>query len=70
MEGTSSIFTMSNYGRKINCSVTLLSPATISLISLNVGSTSGHGLLGHGSSHHGIFHKVGYKIDEIYYILK
>nr|CAH0110674.1 unnamed protein product [Daphnia galeata] len=39
VEGTSYVYTLSNHGRRLNCSVTTLFPASISLVSLDVGFT-------------------------------
>lgn len=40
VEGTSYVYTLSNHGRRLNCSVTTLFPASISLVSLDVGFTN------------------------------
>ena len=36
MEGTSDVYTLSNHGRRVNCSVTTLFPATVSLVGLGI----------------------------------
>jgi len=40
VEGTSDVYTLNNRGRPVNCSVTTLFPATVSVISLDVGVSS------------------------------
>merc|ERR1712137_1465636 len=40
VEGTSDIYTLTNRGRSVNCSVTTLFPASVSVISLDVGTSS------------------------------
>lgn len=66
VEGTSYVYTLNNYGRKINCSVTTLFPASVSLVAIDVGSTesnpmsrssSRHHLMTHRSASGGVVHK-------------
>lgn len=67
VEGTSYVYTLSNHGRRINCSVTTLFPATVSLVSLDVGfseqsrmsrTSSRHHLIAHRSNAGGVIHNV------------
>lgn len=58
VEGTSYVYTLSNHGRRLNCSVTTLFPASISLVSLDVGFTEQRRLSrGPSSRHHLITHR-------------
>jgi len=55
VEGTSDVYTLTNRGQLVNCSVTTLFPASVSVISLNVGASSPR----HPSFHSagGVLHK-------------
>ncbi|KAJ9601113.1 hypothetical protein L9F63_000692, partial [Diploptera punctata] len=37
LEGTSDVYTLRNYGKRVNCSLTTLYPASVKVLSLNVG---------------------------------
>jgi len=41
MEGISDVYTLRNYGKPVNCSLTMLYPAQVKILALGVG-------LGHG----------------------
>lgn len=41
LEGTSEVYTVRNYGRRSNCSLTALFPANVRVLSLSVGLALG-----------------------------
>lgn len=55
VEGTSDIYTLTNRGQPVNCSVTTLFPASVSVLSLNVGASSPRHSSFHSSA--GLMHK-------------
>lgn len=73
VEGTSYVYTLSNHGRRLNCSVTTLFPASISLVSLDVGLPEQQNRLGRLSPRHhliaqrskagGVVHNVSQTVD-------
>ncbi|XP_025418372.1 corticotropin-releasing factor-binding protein [Sipha flava] len=52
MEGITDIYTLRNYGKPVNCSLTMLNPAQVKILSLGVG-------LGHGQKRNPTEHETG-----------